>query len=531
MAKDESTDCTPLYHEGSLGLHDLSNEILINIIEHVVHAKYLLSLALCSRRLCELTEPILYAEFQQTTDRSLPSFLRRLLARPNLASRTRSFTGTALHYDDDDLDISTFVEEDWTRVRAAARAASINEAQAGWWIEDAEHGYWDALAALFLSVTPNLEEIKICNWGFNSEEGETSFFDAVLGRAADLQNKAMPSPYAMSNLKDVSLIYWDTEMGMQFDSLVPFLKLKSVTTFEAFSVCEDSEDEFEIAEPSSLVFSATDLTLSHSVMSHIQMAYRFKQFRHLERLYYEHGGALVGYSSFEPPRVMAAIAHLKPCLKDLTLISDDADFMDDEFETYPIGSLAAFEKLTSIDVNSYILIGGEPEDDDEDVINSEGFSNRQRLVDSVPPTLKYLSLRDCQEHHAEQIFDLVTQKASKTPLLEQLNLHWQAIKYPNEPSPSTPTKHPGFSEEEAAGLIIACEAAGIEIVMDYLPPKPKYISWQRELTAEEKKQNASRFNSVSVSSTVSEIFHYPYKGYEECCKEHGCDPETGKQKF
>ena len=533
MAADGCADVPSLSqpaHKGSLCLYDFSNEILINIIKHIMHANSLLALALCSRRLYELTEPILYGEFEQTNDRSLPTFLRRILAQPDLASRTRLFTGTAPHDWDAEMDISNFTEEDWTRVRAAVHAASIGKAQAASWIEAAEQGIWDALAALLLSVTPNLEELNLDGWGWTSVVGDTPFIDAILERAVDFQNRAVPSPYAMSSLNDVSLTYWDTESGMQFNFLEPFLKLRSVITFQASAVSEDGGHEFENAEPSSLVFSATDLTLDRSTISHTDMVYRFKQFQNLERLYYKHGGALIGWANFEPPRMMAAIEHLKPCLKDLTIIVDDADLVGEEFENYPIGSLAGFQKLTSIDVTSSILIGEEPRSEDEHVISSESFPSHQRLVDSVPPTLEYLSLRNCKEHHVPHIFDLVTQKAAKTPLLEELNLHWKGVNYPDKPRELAPNKHPGFSEKEADDLILACEAADIELVVKYLRPKPKYVCWRVELTAEEAKQHASRFSGIQVIPTASQIFHYPYEGYEECCREHDCDPATGYSK-
>lgn len=94
------------------------------------------------------------------------------------------------------------------------RAASIDEVQAALWIQAGERGIWDVLTALVLSVLPKLQELERYDWRLSSVAGlETPFLDALYDRAADFQNRAVPSPYVMSNLKDISLFYWDMEMG------------------------------------------------------------------------------------------------------------------------------------------------------------------------------------------------------------------------------------------------------------------------------------------------------------------------------
>lgn len=126
--------------------------------------------------------------------------------------------------------------------------------------------------------------------------------------------------------------------------------------------------------------------------------------------------------------MMMALAHLKPYLKDLIILVEGKRFSWAELENCPIGSFADFEKLVSMDVASYILIGSDPEgdynidDDDADAsVNAQGFPKYQRLVDSLPPTLKYLSLRDIQPYQVEHILELASQKEAKTSLLSKLN--------------------------------------------------------------------------------------------------------------
>lgn len=521
-------------HKSSTSLCNLSNEILINIIQCVSDAPSLFKLSLCSRRLFEVTEPILYSEFSQRGPKSLPTFLQRLLARPDLAGRTKIVTCTGCSEETlDEQDVSGLVEEDWMRVRAALHAAHLSDIQGKRWIEAFERGNWDALITLLFCITPNLEKVSFQEWGYYSDKPLAPFLDAVLARAVGLQLGAGPSPYSLSRLKSVDLSYHDTENGMEWDELEPFLRLKSVADFEAFAISEDDHgDRSDDRPPLPFTYWTKDLTLGYSVISHREMAYRFKAFKCLERLYYEHGHATVGYAAFEPPRMMAAIEHLKPCLKDLTILVDDPEDYGAEFQDYPMGSLAEFEKLTSIDVTSYLLIGEYPYDsdvDDEyDSLHVEDFPKRQRLVDSLPPTLTYLSLRDVQEHHVEHILDLILQKASRIPLLSKLNLHWHSTKYPDGSEPKIPKRHGEFRDEEAAEILAAAEVASIEVVIQYKPPEPKVVWYKRALTAEEEKQTASPFNPHKIFDIAAQYFGWPYEGYEEFCKEHGCDPSTGK---
>jgi hypothetical protein len=427
----------------SLGrLYVFPNEILIIIIQYVRPAKHLLQLALCSHDLLEVAEPVLYTRFMPAHDRSLAFFLCRLLSRPSLATCTQSFSGLSLPRKKNVLDVSRVEEKHWALVQDVIAKASKDKTEADLWTKATKRGAWDALVALFMCITPNLQELWFEEWG------ATRWIYSILECAVDFQNMDVLSPYAMSNLREIRLISYGPMSGLSFDELELFLKLKSLRRFEAGGVSEDNGDDLKDAKPQNFVFGTTDLTFTHSYITHTDMAYWFKHFPYLERLCYEHTKP---YASFEAPRMMAAIEHVKPCLKDLIIRFDGTD-AGAEFKHYPIGSLTGFQNLTSIDVTAFILIGEDL--DDEHVMNSKSFPNHQRLVDSVPPTLKKLSLRDCQVYQVPHILELVSNKAVKIPLLERLELYW-----------GSPTLRNVFSKEKAAELIAACDAAGIEITI------------------------------------------------------------------
>jgi hypothetical protein len=65
-------------------------------------------------------------------------------------------------------------------------------------------------------------------------------------------------------------------------------------------------------------------------------------------------------------------------------------------------------------------------------------------------------------------------------------------------------------------LLAQCEAAGVEMIMEVLPPKPKYVTYNIPI------------NGTLISTPVSHMVLYPYTEYETLCEEHGCDPATGR---
>lgn len=515
-------------------LLDFSNEILISIIQYVNSGSHdsdgdyvmprgsrnLLALALCSRHIYELAEPVLYSAFRQSGNQALPSFLCRILERSDLARRVKLFYGASIP---DYLDMSGLKDQDWSRIRKACREAfspNLGIEFVEIWTSAIGYGSPDATTALVLCLTPNLEELQFRDYAIGYE-----FIHLFVDRAAEFQIRSELSSFSLPNLKSVSLDFWDTEYGMPFSDLEPFLKLKSVTKFEADGVCEDTVSADEDVKDKGLIFSTTDLTLTRCVLAHGDMVAIFRCFPNLERLYYEHGGPTVGGPDFQPPYMLAAIEHLKPCLKDLTILFEYM-FAGYEYEEYPIGSLAQFEKLTSIDVTASILLGDhgvDNEDGSYDGEDDKGFPRRQRLVDAVPPTLQRLSLRDISRADINEIFRLVAQKPKSAPSLQTLDLRWEGIHYPDKPSPTFPTSHPSFTEQQAARLLSECEKAGVELLIRYLPPKPKYCTWMENLV--------ELTDGRTGVAPITETFAYPYDGFEEFCREKGCDPVTGQSEI
>ncbi|CAM6112715.1 unnamed protein product [Calypogeia fissa] len=530
-----------------VGIDDLCDEILLEIIQLVGaerqgddewSSRDLFNLAVCSRRFYQLVEPELYTEFAHSSElkhrRYFLLFVKRILARPDLAQCLKRLWAAACSNEAAFLLPvgSELAEEDWKRIRKVVNEASRTEDEAEIWIRALELGRWAAVMALLLSVTPNLEELEIKEWFYHNLDYEHLL--EALERARVLQDSGEESPFSMSKLRDVSVNYYDMKNGYKFEQVVPFLQLKSVETFRGDMVSQiyvQFENYYDLRPTPTLTnplpkLTTKDVTFTNSVINHYDMPIILGCFPQLERFHYEYGGSVVGRAEFEPPQMMAALEQLKPCLKDLTLVTYEWTGSTNH-ESYPIGSLADFPKLVSITANASIMVGEDWSLYGDSDYEDDGIADSQDLVDAVPPTLESLSLKDCKRHIVDHIFELVSLKPFRTPALRKLDLGWEGVKYPDKESPREPILHPGFRKEEVTKLMAECKAAGIEIAIEYLPPRVKYASFVRREPLDD--MSAALGLSRPIPTCIEKYFGYPYEGYEEYCEQNGCYPETGNQ--
>jgi hypothetical protein len=510
------------YREGQrVILMHLSDELLVIIAESLDDGSPcdLLHLAMCSRRLHTIAEPLIYRDFWQKGcyDTDIVPFMCRIVARPDLARQVRSFRGYVTDsLDLGEVDLPDIRAEDLKQICAAVQGLSGSEPDAAAWVKEIENREWDAIVTLILSLLPNLQELDFEDWWppCNTDD-ELPRLIRLLQLSADFQNFPETSPSALINVHRASVQYCDTEIGMPIEAILPFLNLRSITSFAGTMIAGESLGWFTPR----ISFSIKELSLKQSVFDPDIMTKFLRCFPFLGRLYYEHGGASVGDSQFEPPRMMAALEHLKPCLEELTIFGNGSDGYGD-LSYFPLGSLADFQKLTSIVMSLSVLLG---RSENNTVVDSTSqFKPNQRLVEAIPPRLQSLALRD--EFFGEvpwreikdQIVELITDKQIYAPELKYLDIEWEMIEYPDKPSPQGPFVHKGFTKDEADRLLAQCEAAGVEMIMKVLPPKPKYVTYNIPV------------NGKFISTPVSHMVLYPYTEYETLCEEHGCDPATGR---
>ena len=471
-------------------LEDLPNELLNKIIRQVQSTDIdnykdtvtrlqdsVYVLAQCSSRFHDLALPVLYNRVYIGETKSLPKFLCRILARPDLARSLRAFEGVLLASEGD---MSSITDIDYSRISNAIRVASRSDDEAESWFQSIRDGNWDAMIALVLSIVPNIQELSLINWWYSGDDRLSLYTPTILQRAFDLQNQVEVPPLAMVALREIKLRLWPTENnGELVDTLISFLRLGTLDSFYLNGMSQ----ELEMRKPrwNDLRFTLVmkELTFTSCDMHHEMIITFFRCFSSLERLYYQHGGPTEQQHPFEPPYLMAALNHLKPCLKEITIFND-AKPGSSELESYPIGSFAAFRILTSIDADASILVGtmpyvsdGSSSDDHDGVIDP--FKRSQRLVDAIPKTLEHLSIRNCDTNIVPYLFELIPQKVSCSPNLKRLSLGWEIIKYSNEPKRFGPIIHPGFSKEEAERLMAECKNAAIKLTITHKPPPTGFV--------------------------------------------------------
>jgi hypothetical protein len=150
---------------------------------------------------------------------------------------------------------------------------------------------------------------------------------------------------------------------IEIEAILNFVRLPSVNSISAYRVWDDGTADPLIYEgnrpewvrkPPTL--PAKEINLYWSNINALSMIKFLQCFPQLERLYYEDGGTDVGDEHFNPPRIMKAIEHLKPCLQELHIAFDNPEDIS-WYEEYPIGSLQDFQSLETLELTTTMLIG------------------------------------------------------------------------------------------------------------------------------------------------------------------------------
>jgi hypothetical protein len=225
-----------------MSLLGLSNEILQQIIGYVAagwlplhdphNRRRLINISKCCWRLHNIVHPYLYSalEIHQWEGYKFLSFIRTLTAKPQLARLVKTFYYTEII--GDESEISSLLEESKAWMRSILPDETYGIEACDEWFNDLFLGSigddksGDAIVAwLLVLFSDNLEEFS-----FNDFEGERPYIDSVLEDAAEEQWLDR-SPCPLSSLKSVHVYPYEFEekdCRVGFDSILPFLKLKSV---------------------------------------------------------------------------------------------------------------------------------------------------------------------------------------------------------------------------------------------------------------------------------------------------------------
>jgi len=170
--------------------------------------------------------------------------LKTLAEKPYIAKYVKNYIGTALeipspedHTSAMDMSLLTRVESSWIR-ETCLKSNLYNHDDYKKWEEDIfRPDNWDACTSLLLLVfSKNLKSIVMSNYDINNEILHQ--IGMALNHMARLQEYGEKSK-SMSKLREVSVKYYDTEGGMIFEYVLPYLALKLILNFTARVVAEE----------------------------------------------------------------------------------------------------------------------------------------------------------------------------------------------------------------------------------------------------------------------------------------------------
>lgn len=448
-----SDDHTP---SGPSNQPTLPAELICLILEAITTKADLAQASLVCHLFRRVIQPALYrhvgismgesdADKESRAPTQLLQFARSIANDPRLGEHIRSIHIQSLPYDDygdlnEDsecnkhfdneaydaaLEDITGSEEEKADYRFVIKAASTLGLPNGLILKSPCQGIY-----LFVfQSSPNLDSLSITSVNSLSEFSATS-----LG----LRRGGIPSGF--QNLRTVGLVYDDTELGFSTASVIPFMALPSIErlTVWAFAGEEDrleslggtmeendlhgaveneheDEDEGESEAPNVVATNVTNhvkgkltpgsssvqhLMFHHSAVSGEALEQILKLPRGLKAFGYEYGGAIVGDADYDPESIHRGLLSQANTLERLSIVDEDGEF--DEFGPHgPIPrSLAAFTRLTHIEIDAIFLLGHPPANIPTDVAINP--------LDSLLPTSVIIVRLDLQRKFSRPMFAGVT---------------------------------------------------------------------------------------------------------------------------
>ncbi|KAH8600211.1 hypothetical protein B0O99DRAFT_682653 [Bisporella sp. PMI_857] len=437
-------------------LEGLTNSLLIEIVKYAGldgSISTLRSLAGVNKTLNCIATPMMYLEFDEVSRTSVPKFLRTVLAKPQIATYVRIYTGygisnrpspeklnpiTMLQYlnqmeqagifgeEVEVLDVSDLEDADFAACRETLKMIEVNPERIENWMSRIRDGNWHALTSLLLLLLPKLEDIEIIGYRYD-EEGDIQY---ALGKSARLQDSGIPSRFLLGHLTNVSLAAFmppddDESYGfglkqerdyIYFADVMPFLMLPSVETVIISGLSSDEgRSNGATLLPNDINFGTKCLEINNACLDMWWLVSFLGLFTSLRRFSYNHV-AMEQEPDFLPQEIGSAIAHLRPCLEELE-ISYVCEGNGEYTTPTEIGTLAGFEMLKSIDVEGNILFGyPDPEDGSMPIL---------RLCDILPRALESLVITPSDSPcHEKHLRELLRVKEERFPELKRVEMKW-----------------------------------------------------------------------------------------------------------
>lgn len=438
----ETTESGPAGVIASSALELLPNELL-TIIANLVYlprknyyhhldqsclgTRDLLSLMRCSRRLLNVGQPILWTRLVQSNPRVLLYFIRMALARLDLANQVRraelTEQGIQLkNYDPlNDIDAKTLEN---IKSYVLYKHKDPDE-------KPFKYGLWITLATFALSLTPNVEELEIEPL-WTDVPDHLSHLEGAFAR--NIPVVGGEELVFLPKLQTLSFSFTRRSRCPGLQSLVSFMQHPSLEVFVGRKILGVEPLWAEgTTRPSILL---RKIYFEKSNISTAVFTDLLACCPALESLTYDHDQNRRHIDvDFQPAQFGAAIARLKPTLKELAVFRRER--LHETFNSTAavnlttIGPLSQFSALTSISITAHLLLGHQ---------RSHGSSwsrlfeelapgNTQKLAGLLPKSIEKLRLMNCGGNILRDVTELVEAKDWLAPKLKSIVLEFQDLMY------------------------------------------------------------------------------------------------------
>jgi hypothetical protein len=402
-----------------MSFNSLSNEIIIKIIEYLLHDEDLLSVGKTCRLLNALSAPYLYSSIGQLDPEWCSLFLRTISARPDLAAMVETYTGDENQYESDlsgPLEIGDFSEQSVAAMKKVITEVSGSEKEADRWEDDlfSDPPSFDAMTATMIALLPNLRELHMQTYGYR---GDYPCIEGVLDHATSLQEDTSfssdaPSPHSLSQLRVTSVQYWHTGCALDFSYVMPYLRIPSVRKFIGQQIRYGAQF---------LPFSSKveDLDFFNTLFDPLNLIHLLKNCPCLRKFSYDDGGNLGGDVDFRPSALRQGLEPCRETLEKIYITAPATNFYysGDEYRVTDPISFADFIKLRRIAVSAYVLIEPVKNADNKAIIDTTAFLQR------LPRSLKALKLTECENRPVWPcVRELIRRKEEVAPNLKFVRL-------------------------------------------------------------------------------------------------------------
>ena len=310
----------------------------------------------------------------------------------------------------------------------------IPKAKQEWWTNAITRSLDpDAAIALLITLLPNLEFLDTEDW--SNSEGIESIHGII--KSIIEANQRPESPIhgkALAHLNKVYMYHADSENGEDINDYGPFAMLPSMRVLSGSNIA--GEDRFTWSPICINEFSnVTEINFEYSAIDAITFEMMLSRIPALKKFTYDYGGATVGFASYDPAGYVESLRNHAAASLELLDIANQHTLMDEDKRRQYVGSLKMFSSLRSIRLEDVAFEKHNMSEDDAAALPEADFhqdnsdadssaSNKDfdRLVDILPPSVKYVTLipNNGNEGVQEILEGLAEEKAKTFPNLRRI---------------------------------------------------------------------------------------------------------------